>query len=466
MIKNLNKKIKYNILPAILSAIILFMNFAGLTVTVSAEPLGPNDIKVNMSNTEGLDSPPDLTASAAILLNTETGNIIYEKNSKRVVFPASTVKIMTALLVLETVKDLEGKTIISKYVVDNKAGNHLDPDVREGEVFTVEELLYAMLLLGANEAALALAEVVAGTVEEFVARMNVRAVELGCEDTVFTNPTGMHSAAMHTTASDMAKITFHASKIQKFMDITSSTQYKIPPTNKERLERSLLTRNHFISKGRLTQYYYSYARGINFGYTDQAQFCFTTIAEQKGLSYLCVLLGATSSPVAGSDVEKYNCFSDARSLFEWAFAIYSLRTIVSVKDKIETVEIKLSANRDKITLLPETDILVLLPQNANVEKEITRELDIYDDLLVAPIEKGQELGKLTIYYNGEVKGTTRLLSNSDVERSLVLYVLEQIKDVVSGLWFRASVIVFIVIFTLYIVINLISRNRKEQKRFH
>jgi D-alanyl-D-alanine carboxypeptidase (penicillin-binding protein 5/6) len=400
------------------------------------------------------------------LLNTETGNIIYEKNSKKVVFPASTVKIMTALLVLENIGDLTSKTIISNYVADHKVGNRLDPNVREGEVFTIEELLHAMLLVGANDAALALAEVVAGTVEEFVVKMNIRAAELGCEDTVFVNPTGLHAAAMHTTASDMAKITFQASKIQKFMDIVSSAKFTIPATNKERLDRPLLTRNHFISKARLTQYYYSYARGINVGSTAEANYCFTTIAEQKGLSYLCVLLGATSTKIAGSDVERQNCYSDARSLFEWAFSIYSLRSIVSTKDKIETVEIKLSANRDKVTLIPETDIVVLLPQNADIDKEITKELDIYKDLLVAPIEKGQELGKLTIFYNGEIKGVTKLLSNSDVDRSFVLYVLEQIKDVVSGLWFRASVIAFIVIFTVYIVINLIRNSRTEQKRFY
>jgi D-alanyl-D-alanine carboxypeptidase (penicillin-binding protein 5/6) len=250
------------------------------------------------------------------------------------------------------------------------------------------------------------------------------------------------------------------------MDIVSETRYTIPATNKERETRSLLTRNHFISKARQTQYYYLYARGINYGSTAEAGHCFTTIAEQKGLSYLCVIIGATSTKIAGSDIERLNCFSDARSLFEWAFSIYSLRTIVSTKDKIESVEIKLSANRDKVTLIPENDIPVLLPQNADLHKEITTELNIYEDDLVAPIDKGQELGKLTVYYNGEVMGTTKLLSSADVDISNVLYILEKIKAVVSGLWFKGSVIAFLIIFTFYIVINLIRKSRQEQKRFH
>jgi D-alanyl-D-alanine carboxypeptidase (penicillin-binding protein 5/6) len=338
--------------------------------------------------------------------------------------------------------------------------------MNEGEVFTVENLLNAMLLTGANDAALALAEYVAENVEDFVVKMNAKAIELGCENTVFANPTGMHAASMYTTASDMAKIAFHASKIQKFMDIVVSTKYTIPVTNKCKAERPQITRNHFISKERLSQYYYSYARGINFGYTAEAGYCFTTIAEQKGLSYLCILLGATSTPIAGGESERINCFSDARSLFEWAFSIYSLRTVVSTKDKIDTVEIKLSANRDEVTLIPDSDIPVLLPQNTDLDKEITKDIEIFYDMLVAPIEKGQVLGKLTVLYNGEIVGTTKLLSNSEVERSLVLYVLDQIKGIVSGLWFRASVIAFIIIFTFYIVVTLIVRNKKEQKRFY
>jgi len=323
-----------------------------------------------------------------------------------------------------------------------------------------------MLLQGANDAALALAEFVSGSVTDFVVKMNQKAVELGCINTVYANPTGMHSEEMHTTVSDTAKIAFYASKIQKLMDITSSPNYTIPPTNKEREARSLLNRNHFISKASQTQYYYEYARGINFGFTQEAQYCLTTVGEQTGLSYLCVLMGATSTPIPGSDAERINCFSDAKSLFEWAFSIYSYKTVVSTKDKSCSVEIKLSANRDNITLVPDTDISLLLPQNVDMEKEITTECRIFEDDLVAPIDKGQQLGELIVYYNGEIKGTAKLLSNSDVEQSSILYVLDQIKGIVSGGWFKASVIIFIIIFAFYIVINLLRKSKTEQKRFY
>jgi len=455
---NYNKKIRYKVLSVVLSVLIILSLV--FNIAVSAEDGG---VKIHI-DTNGLESPPDITSAAAILMNAETGDILYEKNSQRVIFPASTVKIMTAVVVMENVEDLKSEAIISKYVVDHISGNSMDPKVVEGEVFTVEDLLHAMLLWGANDAAYALAEYVSGSVSDFVAEMNKKAVELGCTDTVFANPTGMHSADMHTTVSDMAKIAFHASKIQKIMDISSLPKYTIEQTNKDRDGRTMINRNHFIVKGTYLQYYYEYASGINYGYTPEAGYCLTTVAQQTGLSYLCILMGATSTPIPDSDSVRINCFSDAKSLFEWVFSIYSYKTVISTKSKIESVEIKLSANRDNVTLVPDVDIPVLLPQNADIDKEITTNCEIFEDALIAPVEKGQHMGNLTVIYKDEVVGTAKLLSNADVERSLILYILEEIKEVVSGNWFKASVVIFFVIFAFYIAISLTRKNKKEYRR--
>lgn len=470
--KNFNKKTKYNI-GALIFILSVLLNFAAFAVSaedsgsdsITAGAFGTGDIKVHM-NTDGLEAPPDITAGAAILLNAETGNIVYEKNSLQSIFPASTVKIMTAIVILENVADLESKVVISRYVIDKTTGNSLAQSMKEGEVFTVENLLNAMLLQGSNDAAIALAEYVGGNVPDFVVKMNEKARELGCANTIFANPTGMHSEDMRTTVSDMAQIAFYASKIQKIMDITSATKYNIPPTNKEPAERTLLNRNHFVSKGQYSNYYYSYAKGINYGSTPEAGYCLTTVAEQTGLTYLCVIMGATSTPIPESDTVRLNCFSDAQSLFEWVFSIYSYKTVVNTSQKIRTVEVQLSENRDSVTLVPDADISVLLPQNADIDKEITMNCEMFDEVLTAPIEKGQILGKLTVLYNGEMVGTANLLSNADVDKSNVLYVLDQIKNVVSGVWFKASVVIFIIIFAFYITITLLRKSKREPRRFY
>jgi len=426
-----------------------------------------SDITVHI-NIDGLDEPPDITANAAVLMDAKTGELIYEKNSGRIIYPASTVKIMTAIIVLENVADLESQVSVSRFVVQNTIGNTMpEPRVTEGETFTVEDLLYALLLRGANDAALALAEHTSGTVTAFVAQMNEKAAELGCTNTRFTNPTGMHSADMHTTASDMAKITFHASQMQKFMDIACSPIYTIPATNTARSERTMLNRNHFVSTGQFSQYYYEYARGINFGSTTEGGLCLTTVAEQSGLSYLGLVMGSASVPIPGTDRTRLSCFPDMQSLFEWAFSLYSYRTVVDPKkDLIESVEVQLAANKNEITLIPDGEITVLLPKNADIDTVVTIDREIFKDQLVAPIDKGDILGRLTVIYDNEVIGTVNLISNADVEPSNVLYILEQIKDVVSSVWFRASVIIFIVLFAFYIAVTLLRKGRTKERRFY
>jgi len=399
----------------------------------------------------------------------ETGNAVYEKNSNQIIYPASTVKIMTAILVVENVPDLNSQTLISQYVVDNTIVTSKNIGVSVGEVFTVEQLLNAMLLYGANDAALALAEYVSGSVPDFVAKMNEKAAELGCVNTVFTNPSGLHDDSMHTTAADIAKIAAYATKNQVIMDITSSDSFDIPPTNKDSDPRPLFNRNYFTSKasGTNSDSYYPYAKGINAGNTSAAGYCLVTLAQQaqqNELSYLCVVMGSTAIP--SGDTEIPNSYSDAHSLLDWAFSIYSYKTIVSTKDKISSPEVRLSANRDTVTLVPDADISVLLPQNVNMDKDIEIKSTTYTDSLVAPISVGDCLGEITVWYKGQIVGSAKLLSTAAVERSNVLYALDQIKGIVSCLWFKASVTIFIILFAVYIVIILLRNNRKTPRKFY
>ena len=339
--------------------------------------------------------------------------------------------------------------------------------MKEGEVFTVEQLLYAILVNNANDACLAIAELISGSVAAFVERMNARARELGCENTVYTNPHGIHSDAMHTTALDVAKIALHASKIPMIIDISSMPSYEIPATNRTADSRSLTNRNHLVSRAMHSRYFYEHARGMNAGSTAEAGNCLVTVGRQhQNLSYLCVIMGATTTHSEAQNVDILNSFSDAQSLLEWAFMIYSYRTVVRQREQISTVRIELAANRDEITLIAEDDIRMLLPSNANIEEEIERVVTIHEDRLFAPIEQGQVLGELSIIYRGAVEGRTNLVATADVEPSNILTTLDQIKNIVSRPWFTASVIIFIVLFAAYIGVSLLRRSRRERKRFY
>jgi len=455
------KKIKIN---KICRSIIIYLALSLFLSLNTATVFSDDGVKVNIKS-DGVSVPPSITAEAAVLVNLNSDKVIYEKYADKTVFPASSVKLMTAILVIENVENLEQQTIISQNVINKTAGNQLSPSMIAGEVFTIKDLLYALLIHGANDAALALAEFVAGSEAEFVMKMNDKANELGCKHTVFTNPHGIHSDTMYTTALDVAKIATHASTIQQIMDISTTPKHNMPITNKTDRERPLLNRNHFVSKAYTSQYFYSYAQGMNSGSTTQAGYCLVTTATQKGVTYLCVILGASSTPIANTRGELINSFSDAKSLFEWVFSIYSYRTVIREKQIICEVKIKLSADKDYVGLVPDKDIEALLVQNTDIETEISIVYTIYEDKLVAPITKGQHLGDLVVSYGDDTIGTAKLLANADVELSNVLYGLQRIEDIVSTRWFRASVIIFLILFSFYITVALIRTSRSNKRKF-
>jgi len=449
----------------LLLALLIFSSTA--ISALASDPLetsgeSSDEIKVNI-NSEGVPRPPNITAQSAILVNLNSDKAIYEKNSSKIVFPASSVKIMTAIIVIENVEDLEQQTVISEEVVNKTMGNSIP--VVEGEVLTVKDLLHALLIRGANDAALALAEFVAGSEAEFVMKMNEKALELGCTNTVFANCHGIHSEIMYTTAADIAKIASYAATIQQIMDISNTPKYSLPITNKTNIDRPLLNRNHFVSKAETSRYFYQYAKGINAGSTREAGYCLVTTATQKGVTYLCVILGASATPIAETGGELINSFSDAETLFEWVFSIYSYRTVLTQKNIIREVNISLAANTDYVGLVPDRDIETLLAQNIDIKTEISQVYTIYEDKLVAPIKKGQHLGDLVLNYGDETIGTAKLLANADVERSNVLYGLSRIEQIVSTRWFKASVIIFLILFSFYITITLIRTSSKNRKKF-
>ena len=443
-------------------AVLLFLTLSLFIFSSIISVFSDDDIKVNI-NSDGVPLPPNITADAAVIVNLNSDKIIYEKNSNKIVFPASSVKIMTAILVIENVEDLEQQTIISQEVVNKTLGNNIA--MTAGEIFTINDLLHALLIRGANDAAIALAEFVSGSEAEFVIKMNEKAVELGCTNTVFANSHGIHSDIMYTTALDVAKIAAHASSIQQIMDISSNPKYDIPVTNRTNTVRILLNRNHFISKSDTSRYFYDYAKGINSGSTREAGYCLITTATQKGVTYLCVILGASSTPIASTGGELINSFSDARALLEWVFSIYSYRTVLTQKEIVHEVKIELAATKDYVGLVPDRDVEALLVQNTDIDSEILKIHTIYEDMLVAPIEKGQHLGDMVLIYGNETIGTVKLLANADVERSNVLYGLERIENIVATRWFRASVIIFLILFSFYVTVALIRSSSKNKKTF-
>lgn len=275
-----------------------------------------------------LAEPEELSSKACILYNPENDTVLYAKNADSIIYPASTVKIMTGILAYEHYAgNLDTKITVTKEALRGLSGNYMG--LEAGETLTARDLLYGMLLTGANDAALVLAYDAGGSVAAFVTQMNAKAKELGAENTFYTNPTGLHDNSMVTTASDLSKIAAYAAQNKDFLEMTSALQYTIPASG-DREERVIYNRNHLLTTRTYTKYYYSLAKGMSAGSTTQAGNCLVTTARKDGITYICVVMGA---PYDEENNYVYS-YSDAKKLFQWAFENYSYRKIVDTTTMI------------------------------------------------------------------------------------------------------------------------------------
>lgn len=263
-------------------------------------------LPIESNEIPGWPQGPQVQAESAVLMDVDYGVCLYEKNMHKKQYPASITKIMTALLVIEncTLSDVVTFSENAVYGIEPES-SHIGIDV--GEQLTVEQSLYALMLASANEVAVGLAEHTAGSVGAFVDMMNQRAKELGCKNTHFVNPHGLHDKKHYVTAHDMALIAREAYHNQTFLDIVCTTTYEIPPTNMEEETRYLLNHQKLLSDD---EWYYPGCRGGKTGFTDQALNTLVTFAKRDNRILVCVDLKTNGTPI----------YSDTTALLDYGFA--------------------------------------------------------------------------------------------------------------------------------------------------
>lgn len=268
---------------------------------------GSNAIKLTSSistnSISGWPQGPDITSTAAMIMEDSTQTTVYAKNMDQVLYPGATVKVMTTLLTLENAQ-LSDQVTMTATGVSGVTDGGASISAQLDEVFTVEQCLYAIMLASANDVALQIAEQIGGSVDGFVQMMNNRAVELGCTNTVFTNPTGLPDENQHTTAHDMALITKAAIDNESFRAIAETTSYTIPATNVSGGERVLT--NNFSMLNNTNASYYQYCLGGREGYTEASGSTLVCGAEKNGVSLIAVILQGASGTTAAEAVSLLN----------------------------------------------------------------------------------------------------------------------------------------------------------------
>ena len=388
-----------------------------------------------------------------ISLDDDSHPVVAEKNADKRKYPASLTKIVTTMVTLNKVQNLSQTTTVSKSAIEALYGTGAQvAGLKIGQTITIEELLYLTMVHSACDACQVLAEFVSGSVPAFVEEMNNWVKSLGCKDTNFVNPDGLHDPNHYTTPSDMAKITLAAMKNEIFNKNSSTQQYKFGKLN-------FIHTNYMLDKFHVT-YYYPYAQGIKTGSTEQAGYCVITKASKGGYNYLAIVM---DSPIEVLDGIKTKCsFIDAKSLFDWAFDSLKYTTVVRKNDIAYELPVNNGKDADTVQLVVKDDVTTLVPSTLDPSNVIIEPVDPPESL-DAPVTKDDFVCKANVIFGEKTIVTVDLVAAKTVELSTFLKILNALKKFFTNKIVLAVLGVIVLLAILYIV-TFVRRLRRDKER--
>ena len=386
----------------------------------------------------------DLFCTHAVLLDANHGEVLYDMKAYEKSYPASITKIMTALLVLEAVEygqlSLSTPVTAGETRMQDVTYSYVNGSIKLGEVLTVEELLYMTLLPSYADACNILAVAVDGSIENFVDHMNRKASELGCQGTRFTNPVGIHNENHYSTAYDLALIMRACLDYDTFRTIIKTAQHTVPATDLSG-ERFFYNTNALISNMYYAGYVYDKCIGGKTGNTDEAGRCLAAAAEDGDELLISVVLGSGPMEVPGDTELRQGQFRESKRLLEYGFNNFHRVTITKDSE-------------------PVAKVAVTLPKSMDVD-DIETDIKLFADEVEAPVEAGQVMGIMTLYYGDEVYGTLDLVAITSVERSELLYKKQQFFQFFQNEGVR--IILAVVLFLAAIVVLKLTVFRRKKR---
>lgn len=448
-----------------------------------APALAVNDLSTNQQTEEKVDSadkkeqdeeknekkksggkPVPGEGETGVLVDGVSGRILFEKDGAKKMYPASTTKVMTALLAIEAIE--RGETYMDTQIeVTKEMIDGLDPDgtniaLVEGEIMSLERLLHGLMIPSGNDAACVIATHIGGSIPAFVDMMNKRAEELGATGTHFVNPHGLHDDDHYTTAADMAKIAHAAMKLEKFRNIVDIVHVKIPPTNKTEQERYYISTNGLLSYMRYTDYYYKGATGIKTGYTGKAGNCLVSSASRNGVDLIGVVFG-------GKTVT--DSHRDSTEMLDWGFENYTSVTVLQKNDMPGEIRVKQGMGTDTLTLYVQGAVKAIVPNGVDSDA-LELKLNV-PDAVYAPIHAGDKIGTVSVMLNGEEIGGGELFATAEIKRSIFWPVMalgewlwsKPLVRVVSYVVI-AGAILFVITFVYGLYTNIKKAKQRRKKR--
>lgn len=410
-----------------------------------------------------LSGAPDIVAESAVVMDANTGAVLYGKEADTKRYPASITKVMTALLAVENCKMSDVITYSNSAVNGIEAGSST-AGINVGAKLTVEDSLYALMLVSANEAAAAIAEHISGSTTEFAKLMTKRAKELGCKNTQFKNPHGLPNEEHYTTAHDMGLILKEAMKHQEFRKIAGTISYTLKKS--DTLKDTLELWNHAKILRENSDYYYKYAEGAKTGFTQVALNTLVTYAKKDNVELICVIL---------KDYGADKSYTDTANLFKWAFnqvksvtplTDFSLKTAMTENTSIDTTKL------DQIQLLNCTydkNFSVLVKKDFN-ESDLKTAFKLDEDkktgrlgyIIISCDDK--ELGRTEVTYDTTSKQGKAYQEGKSLDDNLKTAPVEsKRKDAIhKGIEFSLRLLIAVILIIL--IMHFIHRRELEKRR--
>ncbi|AMA52873.1 D-alanyl-D-alanine carboxypeptidase DacF [Bacillus inaquosorum] len=336
-------------------------------------------------------------AKSAVLIERDTGKVLYNKNSNERLAPASMTKIMTMLLIMEALD--EGKIKMSDKVRTSEHAASMGGSqifLEPGEEMTVEEMLKGIAIASGNDASVAMAEFISGSEEEFVRKMNKKAKELGLKNTSFKNPTGLTEEGHYSSAYDMAIM---AKELLKYESIT-----KFTGTYEDYLRENTDKKFWLVNTNRLIKFYPG-VDGVKTGYTGEAKYCLTASAKKGNMRAIAVVFGTSTPKDRNAQVTK---------MLDFAFSQYETHPLYKRNETVAKVKVK--KGKQKFVELTTSEPISILTKKGEDMNNVKKEIKMNDNV-TAPIQKGQELGTLVLKKDGEVLAESPVAAKEDMKKA-------------------------------------------------
>lgn len=407
-----------------------------------------------------LKSVYEAKAKAIYLYSYEAKSVLYSKGENTVLPPASTVKIMTGLIACEKLSErLDEKITVTAEMLAGHEGTSMG--LEEGITVTVKDLLYGTICGANNDAAQAIAVVCAGAVSAFVEEMNAYAGALKMNDTIYKNPTGLDENGAQTTATDVAILSKKAIQNELYKKISSTTSYEYIPES--RAEIKIYNRNALISNFSAVNYLNNSASGLIGGSTDNAGYVLSTFFQDSGASYLCIVMGAQA------DEEKIYSYEIANEIFEKALSTYSYTKVLPAGKLISEIPIEnalTTKSNLKIPCITESDIFAYIPSGTDSKKDLKYKPFFHDEELKAPISKGDVIGGINVYLDGEFLGTSRIIASESVAESEFLRFMNEAKHFLISRYFLIFLAILLPALAIFLYFEGMSKRRRKVRFKH